>query len=205
MKHALVITGGEGPSLAPPLAYDRIIAADSGYDTALRLSLKVDEVVGDLDSTAWRKQLVDSGFIPCNHDKDETDTELALMRLSGEWTYDLLGGGGGRIDHLMALYATFRSFGQPRLWLTGCNALISVEGSMSLSLPPGSGISFFSLAPAVVNCRALVWPLEDYRLCADRVSLSNRTVEEEITVTADAPVFIRVDSALSAYLFAKFS
>ena len=70
---------------------------------------------------------------------------------------------------------------------------------------PGSGISFFSLAPAVVNCRALVWPLEDYRLCADRVSLSNRTVEEEITVTADAPVFIRVDSALSAYLFAKFS
>ena len=94
---ALVVTGGLAPARVDWLPhYDRTIACDSGYDTAMRLGLEVDEVVGDLDSTSFRKDLVASGIIPCSHDKDESDTELALMRLpegaSGHFSFPLHSG-----------------------------------------------------------------------------------------------------------------
>ena len=52
-----VIAGG--PDIDPTVAFevaqgaDRIICADSGADIALKAGLKIDKVVGDLDSISW--------------------------------------------------------------------------------------------------------------------------------------------------------
>ena len=84
-KCSLVFTGGEGPLVKPLIfekyPYSRIIAADSGYDTARKLSMKVDDAVGDFDSSLYRDELIAEGFEPCPRDKDYSDSELALMRL----------------------------------------------------------------------------------------------------------------------------
>lgn len=116
MKRALIITGGE---YAPyefvqyylP-AYDLLIAADSGLDTALQFGLVPDFVIGDMDSVK------DNLFIQaCDktrthlfpRDKDFTDTELAvtLAHQLGSDDLSIVGGGGGRADHFLYFMRLF--------------------------------------------------------------------------------------------------
>lgn len=109
--HVLVIAGGDAPTaanLAVLLPADHVIAADSGYDHARRYGVTVDVVVGDLDSITGggRRAAVAAGIPLVEHprDKDQTDLELALALAlahpAGRIT--VLGGHGGRLDHLLA-------------------------------------------------------------------------------------------------------
>jgi thiamine pyrophosphokinase len=85
-----------------------IVAADSGAEHALRMGLKVDVVVGDLDSLAGaaceRLQAEGTTFLRHRPDKDETDTELALRAALDRGCDEvvLLCALGGRLDHALA-------------------------------------------------------------------------------------------------------
>ena len=81
----LIIIGGKAPeSIALDLgSYRRIIAADSGYDTARRLSISPDIVVGDFDSTALSAELEAMGYEACPRDKDDTDAAIAIKSSCG--------------------------------------------------------------------------------------------------------------------------
>lgn len=195
METSLIITGGEAPDKRPPFSYGRVIACDSGYDTARRLLIPVDDVVGDLDSTSFRSEILEKGFHACPHDKDESDTELGLMRLALPCRYDLVGGGGGRVDHLMALFQLFRRYGMPRFWFTRSDLMISVDGERRFHLPVDTSISFFTIDhDAVVECREMVWPLEHFILDETHISLSNRNTREDFVVKARGRVFARIDA-----------
>lgn len=108
---AIVLTGGEpvDPALAPLLpsgAY--VVAADSGLAQAARLGLQADLAVGDFDSVA-PETLAAAVAAGCRVDrhpvaKEHTDLELALLA-ARSWGADrvmVVGGHGGRLDHLMA-------------------------------------------------------------------------------------------------------
>ena len=116
---AVVLAGGELPPTdavhdlvagAAPDGSDGVlvVAADSGLDHAVTLGLPVDVVVGDLDSAsvaavaAARAAGVTFETHPV--DKDATDLELALhaARAHGATRITVVGGGGGRHDHLLA-------------------------------------------------------------------------------------------------------
>ena len=114
MKRCLILTGGDldygfAGEFLKSRSYDRVIAADAGLLAAVRLGLHPDEVVGDLDTVPsetaglYRK---DSSITFEIHrpEKDETDTELALIRAFGEGFSgaDILGALGGRADHALA-------------------------------------------------------------------------------------------------------
>jgi thiamine pyrophosphokinase len=94
------VLGGRTPSV--------VVAADSGADVALSLGFEVDVLVGDLDSVspAGLRAVQASGAEVDEHPtaKDETDLDLALRtaveRGAGEVL--VLGGAGGRLDHLLA-------------------------------------------------------------------------------------------------------
>lgn len=190
----LICIGGKAPSeFIPQHHYDRIIAADSGYDTALSLGLTPDEVVGDLDSTAFRSDLIAKGILPSPRDKDDTDTELALKRLTSLDRYELLGGGEGRLDHTIALFASFARYSYPLVWHTACEDLIYIESEWQGELGRGRTVAFL---PAVlggnarVDAEELVWPLKAYEISALQVSLSNRTSGKTLKIHTTAPIFL---------------
>jgi thiamine pyrophosphokinase len=110
VKFVVIYLGGQGPAMAPTLDGEIVatIAADSGLLLADAHGAKVDLVVGDMDS-------VDAGLLAkyenegtiisrFPHEKNETDFELAVMAAMNYVADELvvLGGGGGRTDHLIS-------------------------------------------------------------------------------------------------------
>lgn len=196
----LIITGGEAPEVPPPFRYERIIAADSGYDTARKLGLVSDVVVGDFDSVSDPSSLLSQGFKALPRDKDWSDSEVAIRECAGE--YDLIGGGGGRADHFLSLFSLFASYPPPRYWFTRSDILVSVRKKLELHLDAGTDISFIALPDQVchVKSQGLVWPLDGLELSASFVSLSNRSSEGEVRIESDNPLFIRLPIALLPFI-----
>jgi thiamine pyrophosphokinase len=107
----VVVTGGDaldGVALPPFPDGAPVVAADSGIDRAHDLGLTVHLAVGDFDSvTAGGLDRARSGGADVDRHpaaKDATDLELALtaaLRL-GPQRVVVLGGHGGRLDHLLA-------------------------------------------------------------------------------------------------------
>lgn len=108
---AVIFAGGEAINVeaSPPLPPGALlIAADGGLAQAQALGLDVDVVVGDMDSvdTAALAAAKGRGATVERHatDKDATDLELALdhAATAGCSRVVVVGGLGGRIDHLLA-------------------------------------------------------------------------------------------------------
>lgn len=86
--------------------YDHVVAVDAGLGILKHLHMIPDEVVGDLDSVdsavleEYRK-MPGIDFEIHRPEKDETDTELALLTAArcGCEKVDVLGALGGRMDH----------------------------------------------------------------------------------------------------------
>jgi thiamine pyrophosphokinase len=107
----LVLAGGDGAPPSTALRRDGqavVVAADSGVDLALALGLRVDVAVGDFDSVsaAGLARAEASGARIERHpaDKDATDLELALDHAVAirARRVVVVGGDGGRLDHLLA-------------------------------------------------------------------------------------------------------
>jgi thiamine pyrophosphokinase len=107
---AVVLAGGDPVDAAlrsalPDVAF--VVAADSGLHLAAPLGLKVDRIVGDLDSADL--DLVDAavadGAVVERHPaaKDATDLELAIDAAvrQGAQRIIVVGGAGGRVDHFV--------------------------------------------------------------------------------------------------------
>ena len=191
----LIVIGGTAPSSFrfDRRKYSSVTAADSGYDTACRLSIPVDSVVGDLDSTSMRAEIESLGFSACSHDKDESDAELAIR--SGDGAYDLVGGGEGRLDHTLSLFSTFLRCGYPSFWFTRCDTVVSLCGRVRIQAPAGTSLSFFSIdGTRHVHSEGLVWELDDFPLSLSSVSLSNRMRSDSIVLDADGPFLMRMNA-----------
>jgi thiamine pyrophosphokinase len=179
--------GGEGP---PPEAARRlageaqlIAAADSGLIAAEAAGLRPRWILGDMDSLDDPRRL--EKYPPervrvYERAKDYTDTELVLSLLREEGCDEvwLLGGGGGRLDHLLALGALFERPLPPDRWITAGEDVRCLEGGgvlelEGLSVPPGAPspppgaapgpflVSVFPLGegPWEAESRGLRWPL----------------------------------------------
>lgn len=114
---AAVIADGDGPDRADldrawpgwDDGIELVVAADGGARLADRLGLAIDRWVGDGDSLgAAGVEALRARGIPVAvalEDKDESDTELALLAAieAGATDITILGGfGGRRLDHLLA-------------------------------------------------------------------------------------------------------
>lgn len=114
---ALVVIGGLPPkrSVVQHLPrYDFVIAADSGLHAAIDLGLRVTAVVGDMDSVDPAvlavAEVTGSEIERVPRDKDNTDTELALLTAvaRGARRITLITGGGGRLDHQLGVLAVMQ-------------------------------------------------------------------------------------------------
>lgn len=192
MSETLIFIGGEGPDrLDLPVEnhFSRIIASDSGLDLALRLGFRPDLVVGDMDSVQADISGYETVVRPC--DKDESDFELALGQCCGD--YVLIGGGGGRMDHLINIYSCFSRLRPPRMWITSSD-IIFFSMAFRASLVEGTLVSFYPYdlkGSAVVTARGLVWELDGRVIDLGFFSLSNRSRGEVTEIMSSYPLAIR--------------
>jgi thiamine pyrophosphokinase len=151
MTTVVVLSGGPGsPQVADVPAGATVIAADGGAELARMLGLSVDLVVGDMDSISAETLAGIEHVERHAVEKDATDLELALvaaLRFEPERVL-VLGGGGGRLDHLFGgllslaaeAYAGVRVDAQ-----FGAAAVHVIRGERTLHGRPGELISLLAV------------------------------------------------------------
>ena len=214
MQYALVFAGGDPPPAELLDDLDRstfVIAADSGLDHALALGFTADVVVGDLDSVTpdalARARETGADVEPHPAEKDETDLELALRRAValGVPRVTVIGGGGGRHDHLLAnaLVLAHDDFAALAVdALVGTARLTVVRTRAELRGTPGSFLSLLPLGgPARgVRTEGLRYPLHDEELAPGTTrGVSNEFLTSVATVSLRDGVLLAVQPEVLAH------
>jgi thiamine pyrophosphokinase len=205
---ALVFAGGDpvDGDVAARLPHSgaTVVAADSGVELALALGRRVDLVIGDFDSA-------DPGAVEAAAaagaevrrypaDKDQSDLELALhaVRSGSAKRVIVVGGYGGRLDHLLAnaLLLASPAFADLDIEALVGNARISViHHSAVLSGSPGELVSLLAVGgPARgVRTTGLRFPLDgDDLLPGSTRGVSNEFSEPVATVSIDHGALLAV-------------
>ena len=196
----IVVTGGDpiDPASVATLPEGAlVVAADSGVDRAQALGLPVHVAVGDFDSVtpAGLRRAEADGAVIERHPtaKDATDMELALdaALARGARHIVVLGGHGGRLDHLLAnalLLASPRWAGATVVAHMGGARVTVVRDHVVLTGVGGDLVSLLTAhGPARgVSTEGLLYPLQD----EDLMPGSSRGVSNELTA-ARAEVRLR--------------
>ncbi len=169
-----------------------VVAADGGLSLAPRLGLAPDVVVGDMDSVAAgdleRAGRAGARIERYPTDKDATDLELAIdaAREAGATDITIVGGTGGRLDHLLAnamLLAADRYEDVTLRWLTTTDEIVPCRPGPPVRIQgrPGDLVSLIPVAGAAlgITTSGLRWQLQG----DDLVPGSTRGVSNELTAT----------------------
>ena len=191
--HAILFIGGDPPPRQTAHSYlrtaDCVIAADSGAHTAELFGVSIDILIGDMDSIGDGPQPEAAEVVRYPRDKDYTDTELGLReaRRRGADDVTIIGGGGGRLDHLLGIYQLFNRSEPPRAWLSSQGSAFYVDAEIRLNLPTGSLISVFPLGEGEVRLRSrgLHWPLNALHWRLGDCGISNVSTAPEIVVSPE--------------------
>ena len=202
----IIFTGGDAPE---PDSIKGIlkgiefisIAADSGLDIAEAAGFMPDWIIGDMDSISDPSRL--SAYPPervMRHekDKDYTDTELALSflldrRCGCVW---IIGGGGGRMDHLFGIRSLFERELYPERWITRSADTRCIDaagrGEASLCVEAGTVVSVFPVfsGPWKAESKGLKWPLDNLVWNRGFASMSNVALTGEFSVRAQEGRFL---------------
>ncbi|GMO46117.1 MAG: thiamine diphosphokinase [Termitinemataceae bacterium] len=196
----IVFTGGEHPKIemCQELAKDAelIAAADSGLIVCENANIMPQIIAGDMDSidNIERLNKYPENIIhryPCGKDLTDTQIAIKLLREGGCSEITIVGGGGGRIDHLLGIYKLFEKKESPIRWITTNEDMYKVSKSFSKKTDAGKIIS---VVPLEQNCAAtstgLKWKLDG--VCWDKIisGTSNVAVSEEIKIEVIAGSFL---------------
>jgi thiamine pyrophosphokinase len=216
MKNRLgvVITGGECP---PPHITRQamqgknalIVAADSGLFHAEEAGLKPDYIIGDMDSIEIKQLAAYPAECVIRHDKDKdyTDTELAFKLAvdNGCEKIWIIGGGGGRIDHLFGIRSLFEREIFPCRWITDnadiwciessdkeSTETVCAENTLSMKTEKNAVVSVFPLGggPWEAVSEGLKWPLKGFPWNRGFFGLSNVAVDGEFFIKAEKGRFM---------------
>lgn len=173
-----------------------VCAADSGLDVLRSWGVKPDLVVGDMDSIADPSVLAEyPDVMPFPRDKDDTDTEIGIraLRSRGFGRIVIAGGGGGRLDHLLAVRALLERPDGPDEWLTRSERVVRLEDPTTFNVNAGSTISVFPLAGGASGMKSsgLKWPLDGLWWDQGHFGVSNIAVADRIAIDpGERPIFV---------------
>ena len=189
----VVLAGGDevAPRLLPAVPDDAwVIAADAGLELTRHLGRPADLLVGDLDSVAPTSveaaRAAGTRVERHSRDKDRTDLAIALDAAleRAPARVLVLGGHGGRLDHLLANALLLCAERYAPLELVACAGPATatvVRSRAHLVGRPGELVSLLPVhGPAEgVHTRGLRWPLRGEALHPG----SSRGVSNELTTS----------------------
>jgi thiamine pyrophosphokinase len=226
VRHALVVADGDVPAHAALDAawpgWDAgvvdVVAADGGLARVLTLGLRPDVLVGDLDSLEPALlATAEADGVPIRRartDKDESDTELALLEAiaRGATQITVLGAfGGRRLDHALAnvwllAHPALRVAAIVLLDAGSRVCLVQAPGpdggpvTRALPGPDGATITLLPFAGDVagITTRGLAYPLGDESLTVGPArGLSNVRASADAAVTIRSGRLLVVETALA--------
>ena len=168
---------------------DIIVAADSGFDSAIIMGVNPDVVVGDMDSIKHVHMLdryPSDKVFRFPKDKDKTDTELGISYLQKN-KFDkivLIGGGGGRMDHFLGIVFLFDRDFSPDIWYTHSTRLQKITGHIQIPSMKGRIVSFFPIGKGKcrMKSKGLKWPLDNLIWTRGDMGLSNLAIDNPFCI-----------------------
>ena len=212
---AVVVLGGTPPTRAIKQyipAHQLVIAADSGLHGAIDLGLRVNVVIGDMDSVdkAVLAAVEANGTTVTQlpRDKDSTDAELALLKAAemGATKIVLITKGGGRLDHELGVFAvlqnpSLRHCTIQAMWDNSILHLIHGPASVTITGKQGSNVGLIAAGGAAsgITTTGLKWALANETLAPHSSrGISNQLVEETAVISLqEGSLFVVQSSALS--------
>ncbi|OQY40220.1 MAG: thiamine diphosphokinase [Spirochaetaceae bacterium 4572_7] len=184
--NTILITGGDIPKyeyVSHLFTGAYVCVADSGLDWVIQNDVEFDMLVGDMDSVMDLKSLSmvpNEKVLKFPKDKDDTDTVIGLkhlLHLKGESTI-LIGGGGGRIDHLLGIVSIFNTDLAPDVWYTAQEIIYKVDKKFSLANFYKSSVSIYPInkVRCSIESNGLKWDLDCVDWTYKSIGISNSVV-----------------------------
>ena len=193
MKNCIILANGKPPNKSvitffQKKGYEKLICADGGANSALRMNLIPHAIIGDLDSIspqAYNKFKKKSKIVQLKRQND-TDVEKCLKyAISKKFDEVLLAGvTGDRLDH------TFCNLGIVLKFLNQINISLVAEdsflkpytGDIELKTYPGETISIYGFDKKTkISSRGLKYELKNESLpFGEKESTSNVAMKNEI-------------------------
>lgn len=196
---SLIFCGGLAPSnttlnrVRKISNVNQIIAADSGLHIAQKLNLKVDVVIGDMDSVDadCLALAISDGAKIVRHDRDKdfTDLQSAILHAANEFASQriiIVTAGGGRLDHQFGVLAamfhpSLREISVEALWEN--SHVFAMQGPKTLDITTQIGdiigLQSFSSRSEQITTTGLRWQLNAESL----TNFETRGVSNESTAT----------------------
>lgn len=197
MNKCIIIANGETPNKSIvnfflSKGYNKIFAADGGFNTAIKLNIIPDYVIGDLDSAD--KNLLneilnrDSGKLIVKKIKRQNDTDLEkclkfIIKMGFSETV-ILGAIGKRLDHTICNLGILLKFSsQMNISLVAENSFLKVySGNVELKTIKDEIISVYAFdKKTLITSKGLKYPLKKSTLpFGEKESTSNVATSDKI-------------------------
>ncbi len=195
MKKCIIIANGNAPTKSEVLffynrGYDTIFCADGGSNSAYKLNLIPEYIVGDFDSI--NPEVLDfyKGKSKIINIKRQNDTDVekclktAIKKGFGEVV--LLGGTGDRLDHSFCnLGIVLKFFDQIKIRIVHHNSILDgYRGSILIKTKIGETISLYGFdRKTKITSKGLKYPLKNTSLpFGEKESTSNSAIAENVSL-----------------------
>ncbi len=193
MKKCIILANGKPPrksviTFFQKNGYDTLLCADGGADSALRLGLTPDYIIGDLDSISKEaiKKFTKTSKILQYKRQNDTDVEKCL-KFAIKNKFDealLIGVTGNRLDHTICnLGIVLKFFNKIKLSLLAENSYLKpYTGDAQLKTQKGEIISLYGFDKKTkITSKGLKYPLNNISLpFGEKESTSNVSTSNSI-------------------------
>jgi thiamine pyrophosphokinase len=214
MKKGIILANGKPPkksviSFFQRREYTKLICADGGANSALKMNLIPDVIIGDLDSISPEALKVFKSVTKIIRLKRQNDTDVEkCLKYVINNQYDealLVGATGNRLDHTFCnLGIVLKFFPQIKISLVAENSFLrAYTGNVELKTFPGETISIYCIsAKTKISSQGLKYELQNISLpFGIRESTSNiaKTELTKLKITNGVAFVIRDINLLIKY------
>lgn len=212
--NTLIVTGGSidykfACEYLKKYTWDYVVCADAGMKFCHTAGIQPDLILGDFDSVddasyTYFKEKCPERMEQFPTHKDETDTELALLRAiaAGADAVTMIGATGTRIDHLLGNIQMLKlalDRGVPCQIVDAHNRIRMVDGQIMLQKSDqfGKYVSLLPFTPEVtgITLKGFAYEVENFTLVSGIArGVSNELEAETASITCQNGILLVIES-----------